>query len=1551
MPLHFSKSSKVVLDPNATNPDYEYDSRTGKYVLKAKTTPAFDPTSMYNLNKNTGAPPVVDQSERAKTEGDKPRTEAAAPYVNPQADRGNPPKTTAPVSGPGDLFDDTKTGAGKSLENTGVNKNTDTEPITTPNEAPVTTKTPVAVKTDSVVVDDDPLADPDTGRFAEGGQTDESYDAPRPNYNPQFAPTDTTVATTTPVVDDPPLSDEDKKIEDTREGNKPGEKPAETFEDKKAAAYNNFQQKITYAKSQGSSNLNDYPARYEIETSNFLSDNQKAALLAMYPVKETVETVTETPVFVGGPGDLGDDAATADPQTEEPKVEETVDAVETDEFEGMSDEEFNALPEEDQLAERIRRANKAGLPPKQEWLDRLAEITQSQTETAKTSLGTADLQNWSRRASAGNVSIEDIKALNLTTLQENSLINSYNTGVTKREADELARRNAEAEADKKAEDARIAQEQADERKREEEEQAKARDADEKRKVTETQQLVQGFKDSLLANPNFVINMDDLIRTNPSAASKLQYWMETSSEYAQAVRDADKPATVETGGPGDLGEDAEESEEEVEETTTSDTGGPGDLGADREEDTEELPEVEVPITDGPGDLGADREEEADREEDEAEVPITDGPGDLGADREEEESTEAFLSRMPAVPRDLNNIDALYWLADQEGVNEEDAKRWAEWATSTDRKPVERPTLYDDPQDAEEEVDLSEYASITSDLTPENVKILKDSNFSDEEIIKAGELAKGVDGIDAFNGYVEAVQNGTGSEWLDNYNTLLAARGEDTEDGEEEIDPLYQPGTDEYNAAIAAVDINDLILRIPEPPAGTNAMDKFFWLADQVDAEGNPLVSGTEAQAYYEWARKQEKEVEAGTSGGLGDESDPSNLQSIQTTIADEIEKVVKNMGFNSEEYKASQTTAIDARYEDARVRLGRQFAIDPGGTKTGRAQRAFETIENQRIQDLATLDTEVQDRLQAARDSTITNLVNAFSSITTGKMAEDQLSEQERQFNTELRESVRQFNNDISLRLKEFGLDETQVEAAIAKINSDMVNNTRAISAEISQAWADITGDVGVPGGVISLEDLGIPESEWGMFPYLPPSDEMKNTIKQSFEAMIGRSLTDSEMVNLMSNGRIRIEDNMPTQRAREFAATITQQNMDRISQYDAIAESNGLDRDKFTDAKDRADRDWARTNLEVAEEFGLDNNTFRNSMWDLDQRLSKIFFNEDYTENERDRQRRNAINDVARDYFPGEQGAFLQAKDQYDVLYGDRERAVATAFGMDAQTFARANKQADIQEERASAVWASAFNNASVRDYSKVDGGGKIDSTWLAESKRWSPDNSQFITFKNGIDDWADSVLPMQLATLNIKPPGDPSIGPGIYTPSSIVSELMQAASVEQKDQLYSIFQDFADGRLMNDNILEENLLSYITSAYTPDGDHKLSGAKASGDGQIQATKERPFFKLKAIDRTWFQSLSDTEQTAMMSLISGSNFSPDRSAGGTSALASIGRAFGIGAGAVIGGIAGGNPAASSSWSASRRSNCVFHNLNSQLYFLNSITKCYGEQYGIRTEVR
>ena len=911
--------------------------------------------------------------------------------------------------------------------------------------------------------------------------------------------------------------------------------------------------------------------------------------------------------------------------------------------------------------------------------------------------------------------------------------------------------------------------------------------------------------------------------------------------------------------------------------------------------------------------------------------------LPGEEEVEETTEtreSFLARMPSVPSDMNNEEAVYWLSDQEGVTAEDAQRWRDWANQTGRKATE-------PVETEEEI-LARFGEVTTDLPPGTIRnLIEEKGYTEDQVRTAGRLmALGeeldfIDGQKAFNGYSYAVAEGTGQEWIDNFTEMLNARGVDMEGQALVIDSLYQIGSEENAAAIAGINMEDLMLRLPEPPVEMESpADKWFWMLDQVDAEGNPVLNEIESMAYYQHLKTEYEAVNAETSvagkGGLGDASDPANLESIQTTIANEIEKVVQDMGFNSDEYKETQTTALEDRYQDARVRLGRQFGIDPGGPKTGRAQRSFEILESERIQDLSALDSEVQDRVQAARDSTITNLVNAFSSITTGKISEAQLDEQQRQFNTELRESVRQFNKDIALRLKEFGLNETEVEAAIKKINSDIVNNTRAISADISQAWAEVTGEVSVPGGVLSLEDLGVPESDWAMFPYLPPSEDTKNSIRMSFEAMLGREMTEGEMTSLLANGKLKVDDNMPTQRAKEFAATLMQQNMDRVSRYDAIAEEKQLDRDKFTEAKDQADKEWRRVNLQVAEEFGLDNNMFRNSMWDLDQRLSKIFFNEDYTEVERDRARRGAINDVARAYFPDSQGAFLQAKDQYDVLYGDRERAVANAFGMDAETFSRANRQADQQEQRYLDVWTSLLADVepvkipAQAEYNFADNApaemdnkerfgwltsrikavapiaGKIkfeldknnpggfteetDTSWEGELNQYylAGLNEVFLQV-DGMDEFM-SPVEVEVGGIAISIPG----GRG-FSPDQAVDSFFNNASNEQLNKMEDAFlAKLPTTAIQTDGDLRRNLRAY------------LQAVSEAPEGEGPAP-----FAIQYTEGDWFGKQPQEIQSAVMSLLGTTNFSPERAQGGGSALRSIGALLGAGIGAYAGFQAGG----------------------------------------------
>ena len=1117
----------------------------------------------------------------------------------------------------------------------------------------------------------------------------------------------------------------------------------------------------------------------------------------------------------------------------------------------------------------------------------------------------AKFQDNLSKAKAGFLDLAGIEALGLDSAQSMQLVQAYNDGVREREGAAAA---VEAE--------RVESE------------------------------IERYKNILRENPDTDININKIFADDIEVAKALNTWM-AGEEYTRLT------SGFGMAGDGDASDDDTDlTEETIQSFLKRIPQVPANLGnveaalwlqdqegvspedvqrwAEWAQQTNRTASVDAtPLTVSPTDT-----EFEDSEPGDTSLPVTVSPSDAAfeddipwetSEEEEvvaEETRESFLARMPSVPTDLDNTEAALWLTEQEGVTPEDVQRWSEWANQIGRKATE-------PVETDEEA-LARFSQVTDTLPPGTIRtLIQEAGFTEDQVRQAGSLFRlggefdFVDGEKAFNGYVEAVQAGTEQEWIQNFEELMANRGYDIGGELITADPLYTFGTPENEAAIAEVDMEELMLRLPEPPVELETpSDKWFWMLDQVDADGNPVLSEIESMAYYKQIKDDWDETNRTTGlkgkGGLGDASDPANLEKIQSTIATEIEKTVQDMGFNSDEYKETQTTALEERYQDARVRLGRQFGIDPGGPKTGRAQRSFEILESQRIQDLSALDSEVQDRVQAARDSTITNLVNAFSSITTGKISEAQLDEQQRQFNTELRESVRQFNKDIAIRLKEFGLNETEVEAAISKINSDIVNNTRAISADISQAWAEVTGELSVPGGTLSLEDLGIPESEWSMFPYLPPSEDMKNSIRMSFEAMLGREMSDGELTNLLANGRIRVEDSMPTQRAKEFAATVMQQNMDRVSKYDAIAEENQLDRDKFTEAKDQADKEWNRLNLQVAEEFGLDSNTFRNSMWDLDQRLSKIFFNEEYTEVERDRARRGAINDVSRAYFPDQQGAFLQAKDQYDVLYGDRERAVANAFGMDAETFARASRQADTQEQRYLDVWTSLlaevetvktsvdslmnrrlnenpeekqsyldlarstpfvgrfveaiFPKRDVRD-------AQIDFSWEGDfNKAWLSGIGDAIL---SVDKMDQVLGPISGNILGIEvsiPAGER------LDPDNAIEVFFNHATQTDKDNINEAFNlNLSPGAIQNDDTLRYNLRNYFEAV------------RAAPEGELPGP-----FSVSYVPGDWF-GRQDTEiQSAIMALLGTTNFSPERSQPGGSALGSIGTLIGAGVGGYIG---------------------------------------------------
>jgi len=163
------------------------------------------------------------------------------------------------------------------------------------------------------------------------------------------------------------------------------------------------------------------------------------------------------------------------------------------------------------------------------------------------------------------------------------------------------------------------------------------------------------------------------------------------------------------------------------------------------------------------------------------------------------------------------------------------------------------------------------------------------------------------------------------------------------------------------------------------------------------------------------------------------------------------------------------------------------------------------------------------------------------------------------------ETKTQFDETLELEAAkwadQFGLDEAQTTAVIRQIEHTMAESTRKLSSEIGAQWAAITGRSGTGTEDMSALDFGVDVS--GITATSP--EDLLDTpqgmaLASSFEAMMGRAITDNELMSLAGGGDVTIEG-VPTLEARRFAAEVTNQTLDRMNQYAAIAAQNELDRD------------------------------------------------------------------------------------------------------------------------------------------------------------------------------------------------------------------------------------------------------------------------------------------------------------------------------------------------------------------------------------------------------
>jgi hypothetical protein len=407
-----------------------------------------------------------------------------------------------------------------------------------------------------------------------------------------------------------------------------------------------------------------------------------------------------------------------------------------------------------------------------------------------------------------------------------------------------------------------------------------------------------------------------------------------------------------------------------------------------------------------------------------------------------------------------------------------------------------------------------------------------------------------------------------------------------------------------------------------------------------------------------------------------------------------------------------------------------------------------------------------------------------------------------------------------LELKKFGLSDQQVQATIRQIDADILNSTRATSAQIGQQWADILGFAGTETGEVNADMLGVDLSALppNLPGYLSIATPTASVVKASFESMMGRAPTGAELASILE-GQSVTTDGVPTLESRQLASDISQQEMERSAKYSQLANELDLDVNKFTRATEEADRQWNTLTGNVAEEFGLENGPYQAAKYSLDNQINQLFFDPNLTPAERASETIRLTREAAQAAYPDDvdkQNRFIQASERFDNMFGDSLRAQAAAQGMEADTFNQAYRQAQEQEDRLLQTWASILSDEDAQ-------------------------KDESFSIEDASDVWSEFFT----VSTKYKIMGR---GDGVET----AARYMDQASSQEIDSLRRrIEHDF--NIIIDDRNLERTIASMVD-------------ANASGEE----------FRLYGLNPTWFANVNQEKVQAVMSLLN----SPIQVAGG-----------------------------------------------------------------------
>ena len=681
-----------------------------------------------------------------------------------------------------------------------------------------------------------------------------------------------------------------------------------------------------------------------------------------------------------------------------------------------------------------------------------------------------------------------------------------------------------------------------------------------------------------------------------------------------------------------------------------------------------------------------------------------------------------------------------------------------------------------------------------------------------------------------------------------------------------------------------------------------------------------------------------------------------LVQLEEAVRNEIRDVLEALEYDPTEYKKAQTDIINNRFHQSALSLARQFGIDVSGLQSGQAQSHFEILESERLDQLYQLDVDVQDKMDEMWLSALDSLTTTLGTVAGAQIDKDKLWE-----------TIRQFDSDLELRLKAWGLDEKTTLATIRKINNEIMNNTRRLSFEVATGWAAITGETGFGPGELDLSELGFdPEifkitealaeefpdfgpfigsvpSNWDISQFIEIFPDKVEAVSSGFEAMTGNAPTDEQLLSILRGEMVAV-DSMPTLAARQVGAELMLQHMERTSKYDAIASEYQLDFDKFEQAKVEADQQWAAVTLDVVGMLGLPEGhpitaqSFREAKNALDSFVNAIYYNDDLTPEQRETAIADFTAEVAERFaddpgYPDAVADFHRANDQFNQLYGDKQKQIAMAFNLEAENFITASRAVEMEESRMMATWGSILMSgeepAAPGELVAWNGDGYGTSEG-GEEKEGKPGGHLKGQLYGAVDDegiteYSVGFKRLRRSIINVLVEGmtnDPAYADDVaaHTTEGVVDEnALQSLFIDKffgpkqpatkrSDDLISYFYGITTGEDIRDIQADIEHLVGGNWTFTDDQLRSTLGSllwHMSGSGNTQTFDVRVYsdldpttdpqplreWRITATNRNWWDALDAAEQTAVMSIISNSTFSPERGQKG-SFLSSIGEILG-----------------------------------------------------------